>query len=1212
MPSLFTRRAVRRLALSFCAVIPFASATKAETVTLIPVADSTLYSESSAEANGAGDHLFAGRTDAAELRRSLLRFDLSAVPAGSTINSVSLTLFVSRTRAQAVPVALHYVNASWGEGTSHAPGEEGGGGAAATNDATWTHRFYNTILWASPGGDYLAAPSASILVDNANRSYTWSTAAMAADVQTWVGAPSGNFGWALIGDESTNQTAKRFNSRTNTSISTRPMLTVNFTPGGGPTGACCFTDGSCTITAATTCAAQGGTYQGDGTSCNPNPCPQPTGACCLPNGSCITTTAGNCSAQSGVYQGNGASCTPNPCSASTTVTLVSMSDNTLYESATGALSNGAGQGFFAGTSDNPILRRRGVVKFDVSGIPPAAIVTEARLRLYVGFTQATGPNNVAVHRALQSWGEGTSDASGNESNGAASSTNDATWIHRFFGTSLWTTPGGDYNSTASTTLSVPAATGFNTWVGSGLIADVQSWFSGMTLNHGWLLRDAETIARSQRRFESRQNADTTRRPMLSITYYIPQEAMGACCLPSGLCTETTASACAAQGGTYQGNNSTCVGASCPIILTPYVDPLPLPAVAQPVSGTSGGAAHYVIAMTEFNQQLHRDLPPTRVWGYGGSYPGPTIEARRNQTVTVTWVNDLRDPQGNLRTTHYLPVDECLRGPDVTGSTPVTVVHVHGSKVASENDGQPEAAFPPGQQSPVYTYPNDQPAATIWYHDHALGITRLNVYMGLAGYFIIRDAFEDALNIPRGEFEVPLAIQDRSFNPDGSLKYHPMWMDHFFGDFILVNGKVWPYLSVKQGKYRFRVLEGSNSRVYRLSLSNGATFWQIGTDNGLLPAPVPLTSLTLSPGERADIVIDFAGLAPGTEVILRNDAPAPFPGTPGVGVIPNIMKFIVTADPGDTDPLPATLVPVPPIPESEAVADRTFILRKMLDLHCPQGELWAINDLMWDDITEYPVLGTTEIWSWVNASGVVHPMHMHLVSFQVLDRQDFELVAGVVTPTGPRVPRPANEGGWKDTVQASPGHITRVITRFNDFPGNFPYHCHVLEHEDHEMMRQFVTVCPAISFGVQPENETACAGGVAVFTVGATGYKLNYSWRRNGVPLTDGPSGTGSTISGAETALLSITGLTFADAGNYDCVVADPCAMPSTSAAATLTLGFAGDADGNGSVNFGDITMVLARFGETTAPFGPGDADGNGVVNFADVTAVLAAFGATCP
>ncbi|MFN7022097.1 MAG: DNRLRE domain-containing protein, partial [Phycisphaerales bacterium] len=318
---------------------------------------------------------------------------------------------------------------------------------------------------------------------------------------------------------------------------------------------------------------------------------------------------------------------------------------------------------------------------------------------------------------------------------------------------------------------------------------------------------------------------------------------GACCAANAACSVQTYSACVAGGGTYQGYGAGCAGQDCPWVLTPFVDPLPLPTVAVPLSGSPGDVATYRMEMLEIQHQFHSSLPMTTVWGYVGQYPGPTIEAFKDRPVTVTWANELRDtgqPVPPYRTQHVLTVDTCVHGPNVTGVVPYTVVHLHGAHVPPDSDGLPDLAFPPGQQSPPYVYTNNQQAGTLWYHDHALGLTRLNVYMGLAGFYLLRDGAEESLNLPRGENEIPLVIQDRSFKPDGQLDYHTTFVDQFFGDFITVNGKVWPYLSVRQGKYRFRLLNGSNSRTYTLSLKNGGAsvpFQQIGTDLGLLPAPV---------------------------------------------------------------------------------------------------------------------------------------------------------------------------------------------------------------------------------------------------------------------------------------------------------------------------------------------------------------------------------------
>ncbi len=528
---------------------------------------------------------------------------------------------------------------------------------------------------------------------------------------------------------------------------------------------------------------------------------------------------------------------------------------------------------------------------------------------------------------------------------------------------------------------------------------------------------------------------------------------GACCATDASCAVGEASACT---GDYLGDGTSCTGDPCPLVLTPYVDPLPRPGVAQPTEGSAGGAATYSIAIRQITQQLHRDLPESTVWVYddgtGGSFPGPTIEARTNEPVTVEWTNDLRDTSGALRTTHILPVDECPHGAG-RGETRV-VTHLHGGHVAAEFDGHPDATIDPGE-SVTYEYPNWQDASTIWYHDHALGITRLNVYAGLAGLYVIRDDVEDALDLPSGDYEVPLVIQDRSFAADGSLRYPAQWQEHFFGDMILVNGKVWPFLEVDQGKYRFRIVNGANSRTYRLTLSGGLDFTVIGTDGGLLEEPITVSELTLGGAERADVLVDFSGLAAGTEVLLTNSAPAPFPGTEGVGVVPEVMQFRVTADAGHDGAIPTTLRATEALDEADAVIERDFELRRDGGDECGQ-RAWLINGLGWDDITEYPELGTTEIWRFINRSGVSHPMHMHLVFFQVLDRQAFEQVGGEVMPIGEPEPPQPWEAGWKDTVTVGPNEIVRVIARFEDYVGPFPYHCHILEHEDHEMMRQFVT------------------------------------------------------------------------------------------------------------------------------------------------------------
>jgi spore coat protein A len=436
-----------------------------------------------------------------------------------------------------------------------------------------------------------------------------------------------------------------------------------------------------------------------------------------------------------------------------------------------------------------------------------------------------------------------------------------------------------------------------------------------------------------------------------------------------------------------------------------------------------------------------------VWGFNGCYPGPTIEARSNEPVLVKWVN-------NLPAKHHLTVDHHLHGPDKYPGDPRprAVVHLHGGHVPPESDGYPEATMVPGE-SAVYAYPNNQQAATLWYHDHALGVTRLNVYMGLAGLYLIRDDFEKQLDLPRGEYEIPLVIQDRSFRGDGSLSYPDVWEEEFFGDTILVNGRVWPYLDVKPRPYRFRIVNGSNSRTYILTLDPGQPFYQIGTDGGFLPEPVELKTIALVSGERVDVVIDFSKRR--GEVSLVNSASAPFPGLTGQGVIREVMQFRVRGSAGNSSSLPATLRPLKKLGEESAITQRDLILNTTEDPRT--GIKWLINGLGWDDITEFPKLETTEIWSFFNPSPDMHPIHLHLVQFQILDRQEIYMADGKPVAIGkPILPGP-HELGWKDTVRADTGYVTRVIAQFKNYTGRYPYHCHILEHEDHKMMRQFEVV-----------------------------------------------------------------------------------------------------------------------------------------------------------
>lgn len=498
-------------------------------------------------------------------------------------------------------------------------------------------------------------------------------------------------------------------------------------------------------------------------------------------------------------------------------------------------------------------------------------------------------------------------------------------------------------------------------------------------------------------------------------------------------------------------------------LEKFKDVLPVPRVIQPV-GTKYGQPYYELEMTEFYQNLHSGMPDTRVWGYGGSYPGPTIEACKGKPIYVKWVNRLPDK-------HFLPIDKTVHGamdnPEVR-----TVVHLHGLNVQTDSDGFPDDWYTPGY-SVTYHYPNRQQAATLWYHDHAIGITRLNVFAGLSGMYIIRDEREQGMNLPGGKYEILLVIQDREFNDDGSLSYpapevngiQPSITGGFFGSYALVNGKVWPYLSVKARKYRFRILNGSNSRNYNLLFSGAAgqvlpSMNQIGSDGGFLERPVKLGSLALMPAERADVVIDFTGLENQTYTLL-NDAIPPF-GTP----LPEIMQLRVSDEPvKDYSVLPSRLNPIRPL-SVKGATQRDVVISAGQDEY---GRLMLMleNKAWTDPVTIKAELGSTEVWNIVNTGAGTHPIHVHLVQFQVLDRQPFDVQqytsSGTLKFTGPAVLPDANEGGWKDTVKAPPGNVTRLVARFGDYVGIYPFHCHILEHEDHDMMRPFEVVKPKANY-----------------------------------------------------------------------------------------------------------------------------------------------------
>jgi bilirubin oxidase len=550
-----------------------------------------------------------------------------------------------------------------------------------------------------------------------------------------------------------------------------------------------------------------------------------------------------------------------------------------------------------------------------------------------------------------------------------------------------------------------------------------------------------------------------------------------------------------------------------------------------------------------------------VWSYGSvnhpgtfNYPAFTIEADFQLPVRVKWINDLKDSSGNYLP-HLLPVDQTLHwanppggndGRDMRptfGSTPARyigpvpiVTHLHGGHNAQESDGYAEAWFLPAANNipggfategtwydffrsefqkkfgvawetgtATFQYENDQRAGTFWYHDHTLGMTRLNVYAGPAGFYLLRRGPGDlptpvlpgpAPGVgadPFGRFyEIPIAIQDRSFNDDGSLFYPssrtffgdydgtsgfipatdipPIWNPEFFGNTMVVNGRTWPFLEVEPRRYRFRFLNGCNARFLILKIVSNpeATrpapaalpFWQLGGEGGFLPAPLQRTQLLMAPAERDDVIVDFTNVPVGTALYLINEGPdEPFGGGTPTPADPattgQVMKFmVVPLASRDTSQDPARLTLPAFRPLGPASTTRQVSLNEEVSTlgDFPIAALLGTLDgagnpvlMGWaDPITENPALNAIEIWEMYNFTGDAHPIHIHEVQFQVVDRLPFG---------GPARPPEPWEAGFKDTVIAYPGEITRVKALF-DLPGLYVWHCHIVEHEDNEMMRPY--------------------------------------------------------------------------------------------------------------------------------------------------------------
>jgi FtsP/CotA-like multicopper oxidase with cupredoxin domain len=669
----------------------------------------------------------------------------------------------------------------------------------------------------------------------------------------------------------------------------------------------------------------------------------------------------------------------------------------------------------------------------------------------------------------------------------------------------------------------------------------------------------------------------------------------------------------------------------------FVDPMPT------FVGTRVTSAAFSVQMEEFQQKILPDglysglddrfKAGTYIWGYKVgdkplSYPGHTIEAQRGTPVVITYLNKI--PVSSVsKLQPHLAIDQTIHWSNphghhigstsaYQGSIP-TSVHLHGAEVSSSFDGGPEQWFTSdGMHGKGYAtfksteanaaichYPNAQPATTLWFHDHALGITRLNVFSGLVAFYFLRDQYDtgrpdNPLRLPAGPQEIEMTIQDRQFDTNGQLLFlndtppnpsiHPHWMPEFFGDAIVVNGKTWPYLDVEPRRYRFRIVNASNARFYSMNLvdsSNkgaGPAFWQIGTDGGLLDTPVKLNDpqnttslrLTLAPGERADIIIDFASHA-GRTFTLTNDAPSPYPGgTPAdPATSGSIMQFRVklplsgkdtTYDPASGGSLrggsnqDAALVRLVDVGTGALAAGVTASVKRQLalvEIEGPGGPVGALlNNTKWQGsregtnqsvsgaqpdklgqgiyLTELPRVGSTEVWEIINLTEDAHPIHLHLVQFQLISRQKFDAEKyrtkydslfpggtyagltskgtwgettykpGIFIPSyGPPLPYSsanesgaiggnpdvtsylegektlpdANEAGWKDTLKVFPKQVTRIAIRWapvatpiedvvpgqNLYPFDptigpgYVWHCHILDHEDNEMMRPYAPV-----------------------------------------------------------------------------------------------------------------------------------------------------------
>jgi spore coat protein A len=511
---------------------------------------------------------------------------------------------------------------------------------------------------------------------------------------------------------------------------------------------------------------------------------------------------------------------------------------------------------------------------------------------------------------------------------------------------------------------------------------------------------------------------------------------------AGRSTDPRALKAAVSAGPRTGLNSGIPTVSSEIVLPqPFQVALPIPARLEP--RRTADTDYYEIVQSETTMEIVPGVK-TPIWGYNGTFPGPTLVSTKGRRTVVKHRNELPVP---------------------------TVVHLHGGRAPADQDGYPTDYLMPagstatptpsmsmsmagmtGMTDPHaqvthtsrdYVYPMQQRAATLWYHDHRMGFTGPSITRGLAGFHLVTDDEERALPLPTGDRDIPLMICDRAFAADGSFRYPSLdstltmtpgvsteAMPGMMGDVVLVNGAPWPVLKVGTGRYRFRLLNASNARTYQLALTSGsgtADFTQIGTDGGLLAAPIRQPRLVIAPAQRFDVVIDFGRFAVGDEITLVNQA--------ATGSAATIMRFTVDHTLTDHTSIPARLSTV------DVIDPKTVSTHRKMDFRLDWATLtWSINGRAFDPQRSEATVknGDTELWTIT--SDAHHPVHLHLAELQVISRN-----GGAPGPF---------DAGRKDTVLVGPQDSVQVAVRFNGSPGRYMMHCHNLEHEDMAMMANY--------------------------------------------------------------------------------------------------------------------------------------------------------------